>query len=110
MDCEDSVRSRRRPTGGPTTRPSPESPDLRLRKGQTRVERNHAEQNQGLQSRPLQTSHVDGGNEVKFLGVSEKRVQIALSFAKNRSHRFSSCTTHATSQSSSSISGSSDRS
>src|SRR5450756_2428278 len=33
-----------------------------------------------------------------------------LSFAKNRSHRFSGCTTHATSQSSSSISGSSQRS
>src|ERR1039457_6882630 len=32
------------------------------------------------------------------------------SFAKNRSHRFSGCTTHATSQSSSAISGSSDRS
>ena len=35
---------------------------------------------------------------------------VHLSFAKNRSHRFSGCTTDATSQSSSSISGSSDRS
>src|ERR1017187_1370596 len=33
-----------------------------------------------------------------------------LSFAKNRSHCFSGCTTDATSQSSSSVSGSSDRS
>jgi nucleoid DNA-binding protein len=35
---------------------------------------------------------------------------LVLSIAKNGSHRFSGCTTHATSQSSSSISGSSQRS
>src|ERR1019366_9236189 len=42
--------------------------------------------------------------------LEERGLDVDLSFAKNRSYRFSGCTTHPTSQSSSSISGSSQRS
>jgi hypothetical protein len=47
--------------------------------------------------------------ELRKAGANDPLL-VALSFAKNRSHCFSGCTTHPTSQSGSSISGSSQRS
>src|ERR1019366_805764 len=56
------------------------------------------------------TTHLNQAvDQVRRAESARLRAQ-SLSFAKNRSHRFSGCTTHPTSQSSSSISGSSQRS
>src|ERR1022692_3970193 len=59
---------------------------------------------------PIYSSAISDTKKEGTLRNRCRHRPVQLSFAKNRSHRFSGCTTHATSQSSSAINGSSQRS